>query len=379
MKRILSIILIITLICEIPVFSSANTSFLQDPDAIQLAAKSVLMLTCYDNSGNAISTGSGFLAFEDGVIVTNYHVISNASSIIAITEDGQYYDINTILCYDEIKDIAILKTNTKKDSNLLELGSSSALKKGTRVVAIGSPQGFLNTVTEGLYSGEYSLDTEYILFSAAISAGSSGGALFNENGEVIGVTCATWNEAQNLNFAIPIDNVKFLWGVYKTGWYTGNKDIPLKEFYKATEEAKIYSVYDILSQPLIYENEECLIYGYLYIEYNKGKKVLIPGTLHIDDSQPTWDYEETEDQENYFLVGKKDILEENPYKNKGLTSLLESLEYERNNSISLNYYKKIDNYSSGDQVVISGRCKLNYDNSGNYISTSFIVEEIRSY
>ncbi len=212
---LISFILLFSLIFGIPVYSFAKIPFFQDPDAIQNAAESVLMLTCYDENGNEIASGSGFLAFEDGVIVTNYHVVSGGvASIIAGTEDGLYFNIDEVLFLDPVSDIAILKTKAKTRLDLLKLGEVESLKKGSRVVAIGSPLGLLNTVSEGIYSGIIYDETDYILFSASISHGSSGGALFNEDGEVIGVTSASYEAGQNLNFAVPIENVITLWNTY---------------------------------------------------------------------------------------------------------------------------------------------------------------------
>ncbi|MBQ3374092.1 MAG: SEL1-like repeat protein [Anaerolineaceae bacterium] len=221
MKRSISFLLVLCLLILFPVGALAEkTPFYEDSKAITRAAESVLMLTCYDNNGNAVSTGSGFLAFEDGIIVTNFHVVNGQiGAIKANTEDGMYFDINEILCFDQTADVAILKTNAKTRLDLLTLASSSSLEKGSRVVAIGSPLGLLNIVSEGIYSGIVFDETEYILFTAAISSGSSGGALFNESGEVIGVTATTYTEGQNLNLAVPIENVNKLWDLYQSGEY----------------------------------------------------------------------------------------------------------------------------------------------------------------
>ena len=258
MKRLLSLLLIIAVIAGVPVTSLAKTPFFQDPEAIQLASESVLMLTCYDEDYNILGTGSGFLAFEDGVVVTNYHVIEgDVASVTASTEDGLYFDINDILCFDAVADIAILKTKARTRLDLLKLGNSDSLRKGSRVVAIGSPQGFLNTVSEGLYSGVYTLDTddtEYILFTAAISSGSSGGALFNEDGEVVGITTAVWTEGQNLNFAVPINNVIELWENYNSGTYSVTlpeeiaSGVPkMYETHLIVDGAKLFDVDELLS------------------------------------------------------------------------------------------------------------------------------------
>ena len=220
MKRWISFVLMLTMLLSLPADAFAKTPFYEDSKAIARAAESVLMLTCYDKEGNAVSTGSGFLAFEDGIIITNYHVIEGITGAIkANTEDGMYFDINEILCTDPAADVALLKTKARTRLDLLTLGSSSSLGKGSRVVAIGSPLGLLNTVSEGIYSGIIFDETDYILFTAAISSGSSGGALFNEDGEVVGVTAASYTEGQNLNLAVPIENVEKLWNLYQSGEY----------------------------------------------------------------------------------------------------------------------------------------------------------------
>ena len=209
MKRVLSILIALLLLC--PISSFAAEDFLNDQEAIAAAAESVVMLTCYDRNGYEIATGSGFCAFEDGIIVTNYHVIEDTYSILASTESGMYFDVQYIVAADPVKDIAILRTKARTGIDVLPLASTSSVGKGARVVAIGSPLGLLNTVSEGLYTGTIEDDGEYILFTAAISSGSSGGALFNTQGEVIGITSASYIEGQNLNLAVPIELVKELW------------------------------------------------------------------------------------------------------------------------------------------------------------------------
>ena len=215
-KRFVSFCLFVLLcLVQSPATALAKGAFGDNPEAIAHASESVVMLNCYNAEGELLATGSGFAALDEGIIITNYHVLGeDVATVQAHTESGLYFDIDEVLCYDIISDIAILKTNAKVDIALLETSDSSDLLKGTRVVAIGSPQGFMNTVSEGVYSGRYNLDTEYILFSASISAGSSGGALFDESGKVIGVTAAYWAEGQNLNLAVPIEKVINLWNKY---------------------------------------------------------------------------------------------------------------------------------------------------------------------
>lgn len=193
--------------------AAESTPFSDSPDAIQAASDSVVLLNCYDKKGELFCTGSAFAAFEDGIFVTNYHVISDeVYSVVAYTEDGMMFALDSVIAYDEEKDVAILKTSAKTNIAPLPLGDSESLEKGEKVVAIGSPLGFMNTVSTGVFSAYNPLpDMVEIQFSASISSGSSGGALFNDSGDVIGITYASYTDGQNLNVAVPISYAADLW------------------------------------------------------------------------------------------------------------------------------------------------------------------------
>ena len=182
--------------------------FSDDTAAIAQASNSVVMLNCYDKEGELFATGSGFAAFDDGIIVTNYHVIEHDTyRVTAQTESGASFECPTVIAYDADKDIAILKADRQTGLMLLAPGKTEDLQKGEKVVAIGSPLGLINSVSTGVFSG-YIDDDEVgkaLQFTAAISHGSSGGALFNNAGEVIGITFASLSDGQNLNMAVPIE------------------------------------------------------------------------------------------------------------------------------------------------------------------------------
>lgn len=213
-----------------------TVAFSNDPDAIAIASKSVVKLNCYDKNGDIYATGSGFACFEDNVIVTNYHVIEDGVySIEASTEDGTKFDIKYILAVDEDRDIAILSTTTSHNLTLLKPGNSNTLQKGEKVVAIGSPLGLLNSVSTGVFSGytdENGMDV--LQFTASISSGSSGGALFNDAGEVLGITFASYEAGQNLNLAIPITQVERVWNS------TTHNKMTIAEFYNS--QIPVYSL-----------------------------------------------------------------------------------------------------------------------------------------
>jgi serine protease Do len=155
--------------------------------------------------GEAFSaSGSGFFISSDGRIVTNYHVIDFALSGTVTTNDGREYPITSILGYDKDLDLAIIKIAGTGFPWCI-LGDSANVVVGQPVVAIGSPLGLQNTVSEGIVSKIWS---DAIQTTAAISHGSSGGALFDRYGEVIGVTSGGFMEGENLGVAVPINALK---------------------------------------------------------------------------------------------------------------------------------------------------------------------------
>ena len=135
---------------------------------------------------------------------------------------------------DEAKDIAILGTSTPHNLALLQPGNSDNLQKGEKVVAIGSPLGLQNSVSTGVFSGYVDENGINMLqFTASISSGSSGGALFSDAGEVLGITFASYEAGQNLNLAIPIEQAEYL--------YLNNNSvsrITIEEFYTSNVERR---------------------------------------------------------------------------------------------------------------------------------------------
>lgn len=188
------------------VFTPEPLLFSENTAKIEAADASVVTIFCYDYEGELAATGSGFVAFDGKTIITNYHVMTSAYTCKISTNQDISYEVSKILCYSKDQDIAILQL--AKDTGLqpLTLGDSSIIKKGETVVAIGSPLGIKNTVSTGNLSGRL-MDTnmDVLQFTAPISSGSSGGALFDNNGKVIGITFASIVDGQNLNLAIPIE------------------------------------------------------------------------------------------------------------------------------------------------------------------------------
>ena len=163
-------------------------------------------------------SGSGFVYDDTGHIITNYHVIADALKITVTFLDGESYAAE-IVGNDADLDLAVLKINARNSYlHHLEIGSSSELKVGQQVVAIGNPFGLSGSMTTGIVSqigrllpqeSGYSIPN-VIQTDAAINPGNSGGPLLNLNGEVVGINTAIQSETGNftgVGFAIPSDTV----------------------------------------------------------------------------------------------------------------------------------------------------------------------------
>jgi len=166
------------------------------------------------NANQPIDTGlgSGVIYDKAGLILTNNHVVEGATAIDVELADGTRVS-GTLIGRDPSNDVAVVKIDPAKAPAVAELGDSSAVKPGQQVIAIGSPEALENTVTEGIVSGiNRQLDNYVGLIQtdAAINHGNSGGPLLNMSGQVIGLNTLGIrdNNAQGLNFAIPINKAK---------------------------------------------------------------------------------------------------------------------------------------------------------------------------
>ncbi len=180
------------------------------PTLTRKALPSVVLVVTFDKSGKEIRQGSGFVVSGDGKVVTNYHVIEGVSSALIKFANGGFYGLDGVLAVDEKRDIAVLKASGR-DFPFLPLGDSENVQVGEAVIAIGSPLALEATVSNGIVSAIRNLDeskSKAIQTTAAISPGSSGGALLNSRGQVIGITAFQMTNGQNLNFAIPANYIK---------------------------------------------------------------------------------------------------------------------------------------------------------------------------
>ena len=173
--------------------------------------------------------GSGVIYSEDGYIITNNHVIEDASTIEVTLYDGSSYDA-TLVASDEQTDLAVIKID-QKGLTPVTIGTMDNLNVGDLVVAIGNPLGTLSgTATEGIISAlerEITLDGKtmtLIQTSASINPGNSGGGLFDQFGNLIGIVVAksSGSDVEGLGFAIPCDKVStVVKSLIKNGYVEG--------------------------------------------------------------------------------------------------------------------------------------------------------------
>ena len=177
----------------------------------------------------ASALGSGFIIKEDGIVITNNHVIANAEDILVRAGDKEYKA--KLIGADPYMDVAVLKMETKDKFKPVKFGDSDLARVGDWAVAIGNPFGLGGTVTAGIISArnrEINLTRydDFIQTDASINQGNSGGPLFNLKGEVIGINTAILGQSGSIGigFAIPANNASNVidqlieFGETKRGW-----------------------------------------------------------------------------------------------------------------------------------------------------------------
>lgn len=175
-----------------------------------------------NETSSQTAAGTGFILSADGYIATNKHVVSGATKIGVVLDDGTAYEDVELVGTDPLNDFAIIKIKNVKDLTPVKLGDSKTTSAGQQVVAIGNALGaYQNSVTSGIISGkgrsltatdssrtQYETLSDMIQTDAAINGGNSGGPLVNAAGEVIGINTAYASQGNNVGFAIPVSSVK---------------------------------------------------------------------------------------------------------------------------------------------------------------------------
>jgi S1-C subfamily serine protease len=208
--------------------SSLNSSFAQ----IKYAPDEQVNINVYEKISPAIvsieaqltdgvSAGTGCIVSADGLILTGSHVVENYKTIEVTTFNGQTYKAQFVAQMGMNKDLALIKITPKKPLQTVSFADSENVKVGQKVLTIGNPFGFSNTLTQGIISRIDYVKNRFQT-DAAINPGCSGGPLLNSTGEVIGISQSIYNPDHNISnigigFAIPSNEaIKFIASIDKS-------------------------------------------------------------------------------------------------------------------------------------------------------------------
>jgi hypothetical protein len=193
------------------------------------ATPSVVVVENFNEDGEKVGQGSGYVFTGDGIIITNYHVIRGAGSLTVKVPGQEPFRVESVLGYEIDHDVAALQL-AGNSIPALQTETIDDPKVGDRVVAIGAPLGLESTVSEGIVSAIRNAGTMHIIqTTASISPGSSGGPLLNEYGKVIGLTTSTVLNGQSLNFVVSARHI--------SGLLSRKQPVSLEEMLRQTQVA----------------------------------------------------------------------------------------------------------------------------------------------
>ena len=247
----------------------------------KMASPAVFYIEMFDSDGRLIKTGSGFFISQSGLAVTNYHVIFGGHAAKITMDNGEVCDVVGVYDYIGKLDMALIQVDVTGVPYLM-CADSSAIQTGERVYALGSPLGLQGSFSAGIISQAVRSyeGIDYIQLDASISSGSSGGALLDATGRVIGVTSATFTSGQNLNLAMPINIINDLSSdsyvsltdvINATEYYPGHFPVPDFGAYFGvdvynTQSSWSGTTYSYLLSDIPGDLEE-IIDGYCYLLY----------------------------------------------------------------------------------------------------------------
>lgn len=175
------------------------------PRLVKKIQPAVVTIIAYDKQGKVIGQGSGFFINQDGLFLTNYHVLAGANRALVKTADGRRYPVERMVAEDKDGDLVLSAVEAPR-GGLPSLKISGVLPEvGEKVAVVGSPFGLEQTLSDGVVSAVRRIPElgEILQITAPISPGSSGSPVVNMKGEVIGVATLQLVKGQNLNFAVP--------------------------------------------------------------------------------------------------------------------------------------------------------------------------------
>ncbi len=179
------------------------------PVLIRRVEPSIVVIVTYGKEGSMLGQGTGFFVGQEGDVITNSHVLQEASRAVIITTEGMEYPIQKVLAEDRDGDLVRVSVRASKEAVRPLPVSTRIPEVGERVIVIGTPLGLDKTVSDGIVSAVRDIPAfgKIIQLTAPISPGSSGSPVINMKGEVIGIATFFVVAGQNLNFAIPGERI----------------------------------------------------------------------------------------------------------------------------------------------------------------------------
>ncbi|CAM2807788.1 stalk domain-containing protein [Paenibacillus sediminis] len=257
----------------------SQTSELSTKQIAQLNDSKVVLVQLNNALGSAVSVGNG-------VFLTNYHVIDGETSGYIVDLKGNKYEIGGVVAYDKDLDLALIKLKDLTGNwSSVDIGNPAELTKGDKVVAIGSPLGFQNTVSEGVVSN-FMTDkgVDYIQTSAPIDHGSSGGGLFNTRGQLVGITTFMIKDnTADLNFAVSIKEAESLLNGIKGKSFSQMSTSSLSSVSQAEQPANQSSTSSTSASEAASSIESALNDAATYIPTSVGNLSLGDWQTKVDD------------------------------------------------------------------------------------------------
>jgi hypothetical protein len=255
-------------------------------------------IVVYDKHGSELGLGTGFVYSADGKIITNFHVIDGAYAA-KITINEKTYSITSILAFDELIDLAVLKV--EQNGLVTATVCKNNVQAGETVYAIGSSRGLTNTYSQGIIThADRVLDgVTYVQHDASITNGNSGGPLINIYGEVIGINTWGLTNSQNLNFAVftrELDNLDYNSPITMTEFYEmqHTENVVLSEWllnnynYTSSNYVCYQLVGDWYAYGIVYDTKNDYNFLELVWTFDDGSDLVV--TVELSRDEPTYTY-----------------------------------------------------------------------------------------
>ncbi len=240
--------------CFVPNHISAQTTAtkkLTPREIAQQTLPSTVLLVMGNSVTKKAKSGSGFFVAED-IVVTNFHVIKETTKGYAkVYGQDKIFEVLGVVGIDEENDLALLKIRGIKGKPL-KLNTDDATAVGDEVFAVGNPKGLEGTFSQGIVSSIRKTEKKNLLqITASISPGSSGGAVLNEKGEVVGVAVGAIDGGQSLNFAIPVSLLRILLSSPKSIVLLNNTKSITSNSQGTKNRYKQFKVSDLINENLL--------------------------------------------------------------------------------------------------------------------------------